>query len=339
MSPPPRPRSRLTSVLGASGAFSASGLCFARRRGCDLRRLRPCGRFWLVRQRLDLRLLDGLCLGHGRRLRHRLERLLGGLGDGGRLGLGASARWQPSRTAPVRQQSQARPWRSATAPASAPVSNRQAASRPSARQPQAWQVLSPSLRRCFPPVPARVEPLDRRHDRRSAVRRARRRSATDRRVLPASLPLWVSRVPSQGLGFAAAGLVSTVMACGLLLPGPGTVMSTDCNAAAPSRMPPAASTRRGSFGRSLWVTAEGVGVARLPTEPVTPNPAYLSRGLPPMLDLYFGPGACARRRSCRLCSRRFARAQLPSVTVAELSPNPQQNVVHLTFDFSPVGDA
>jgi hypothetical protein len=106
---------------------------------------------------------------------------------------------------------------------------------------------------------------------------------------------------SQGLGFAAAGLVSTVMACGLLLPVPGTVMSTDCNAAAPSRMPPAASTRRGSFGRSLWVTAEGVGVARLPTEPVTPNPAYLSRGLPPMLDLYFGPGACTRRRSRRLC--------------------------------------
>ena len=330
MSPPPRPRSRLTSVLGASGAFSASGLCFARRRGCDLRRLRLCGRFWLVRQRLDLRLLDGLCVGHGRRLRHRLERLLGDLGDlAGSAEARASARRQPSRTAPVRPQSQVRPWRSATALASAPVSNRQAASRPSARQPQAWQVLSPSLRRCFPPLPARVEPLDRRHDRRFAVRRARRRSATDRLALPAS----ASTVgdfdgSSQGLGGEAAGLVSTVMACGLLLPGPGTVMSTDCNAAAPSRMPPAASTRRGSFGLSLWVTAEWVGVARLPTEPVTPNPTYLSRGLPPMLDLYFGPGACTRRRSRQLCSRRFARAQQPFVTVAESSPNPQQNVVH-----------
>jgi hypothetical protein len=57
-----------------------------------------------------------------------------------------------------------------------------------------------------------------------------------------------------------------------------------------------------------------------------------------MLDLYFGPGACAGRRSRRLCSLRFSQAQQPSVTVAESSPNPQQNVVHLTLGFSPVGE-
>ena len=61
-----------------------------------------------------------------------------------------------------------------------------------------------------------------------------------------------------GAGVAAGRLVSTLMVCGLLLPGPGPTISTDCSAAAPSRMAPAASTNRASFGRSLWVTAAGV---------------------------------------------------------------------------------
>ena len=61
-----------------------------------------------------------------------------------------------------------------------------------------------------------------------------------------------------GAGVAAGPLVSTLMVCGLLLPGPGPTISTDCSAAAPSRMAPAASTNRASFGRSLWVTAAGV---------------------------------------------------------------------------------
>ena len=104
-----------------------------------------------------------------------------------------------------------------------------------------------------------------------------------------------------GAGTPAGRPLSTLTACGLVLEGPGTVISTDCSAAAPSRMPPAASTRRGSFGRSLWGTAEGVGVAALPIEPVTPNPAYLSRGLPPTLVLHFGSGTCRRGCSCRLC--------------------------------------
>ena len=92
----------------------------------------------------------------------------------------------------------------------------------------------------------------------------------------------------DGAGVAAGRSVSsTLMAWGLLLPGPGAVTSTDCNsAAAPSRMPPAASTRRGSFGRSLWGTAAGVECCRIPTKPVTPIPAYLSRGLPPTLLLH-----------------------------------------------------
>jgi hypothetical protein len=61
-----------------------------------------------------------------------------------------------------------------------------------------------------------------------------------------------------GAGVAAGRLVSALMVCGLLLPGPGPTISTDCSAAAPSRMAPAASTNRASFGRSLWVTAAGV---------------------------------------------------------------------------------
>src|SRR5262245_48351334 len=67
---------------------------------------------------------------------------------------------------------------------------------------------------------------------------------------------------AKGAGGGAGGTpagrpLSTLMACGLL-DGPGTVISTDCSAAAPSRMPPAASTRRGSLGRSLWGTAAGL---------------------------------------------------------------------------------
>ena len=50
--------------------------------GSGLRR-----RLWLVRQCLDLCLLDGLCVGHGRRLNHLLERFLRGLRDVRRLGL------------------------------------------------------------------------------------------------------------------------------------------------------------------------------------------------------------------------------------------------------------
>ena len=61
-----------------------------------------------------------------------------------------------------------------------------------------------------------------------------------------------------GAGTPAGRPLSTLTACGLVLEGPGTVISTDCSAAAPSRMPPAASTRRGSFGRSLWGTAAGL---------------------------------------------------------------------------------
>ena len=75
---------------------------------------------------------------------------------------------------------------------------------------------------------------------------------------------WIGRLPplaegaGDGAGTPAGRPLSTLMAWGLLLEGPGTVISTDCSAAAPSRMPPAASTRRGSFGRSLWVTAAGL---------------------------------------------------------------------------------
>ena len=61
-------------------------------------------------------------------------------------------------------------------------------------------------------LPARAGPQDRRHDRRFAVRRARRRSATDRPALPASAPLSGVDGSSQGFGVAAGGLVSTVMA-------------------------------------------------------------------------------------------------------------------------------
>jgi hypothetical protein len=108
-----------------------------------------------------------------------------------------------------------------------------------------------------------------------------------------------------GAGVAAGPLASTLMACGLLRPGPGPTMSTDCSAAAPSRTAPAASTNRGRFGLSFWVTAAGIGVAGLPTRSATPNPTYLSRRLPPTLDLHFRSAAWLSECPHRLCSLRL----------------------------------
>ena len=201
MSLPPQPSVSLTSVLGASGAFSASVWLRSpqRLRPAQAQAARPV----LARPAVSRPSPPRRSLPRARRAPsppprasppgpwRRWQARAAARASALRSVLQLSAQQRRAPGGRVRPQSQVRPWRSATALASAPVSNRQAASRPSARQPPAWQVLSPSLRRCFPPLPARVEPLDRRHDRRFAVRRARRRSATDRLAPPASAPLSV----------------------------------------------------------------------------------------------------------------------------------------------------
>ena len=293
-----------------------------------MRRLRLCGRFWLVRQRLDLRLLDGLCLGHGRRLGHRLERLLRGLGDGGRRGL--RLRRGGNRLG-------------------------------GRRRGNSLRLALGDLRRLW--LRRRFQIGRRRLDLRLVSHRlgrfCRRLSAGAFRLCRRG---WSRRIDGMIGALRCVGYGAGRRRIGWfcrrhfhcrrfrwLIPGlgrRGRRLGIDGDgvrvAAAGTRYRDEHGLQRGCAEqnaaggkhekgqfRSVFLGhGRRVGVARLPTEPVTPNPAYLSRGLPPMLDLYFGPGACACRRSRRLCSRCFARAQQPSVTVAESSPNPQQNVVH-----------
>jgi len=128
-----------------------------------------------------------------------------------------------------------------------------------------------------------------------------------------------------------------LMAWGLLPPGPGPTMSTDWSAAAPRRIAPAASTKRGSFGRSRWVTAAGVGVAGFGLNPYA-GPGLSESRTPANATFAFRPRDLEAWVAVPTLLATPALTELPSITVAITSPNPRRNVVQSALGFRRVGE-